>query len=231
VNCDDFGRFDGRVKVLAARLFPLKDITREQMQDALDSLIAADLVTIEDGYGKPVVCMKTWSKHQRTRANETKYPIVADTCGQMTADVSEPQKTADKCARIRNRNTLFDIRNSESLIEDDEAHEIQSEQNRVLDAAEDAGFDKSNSVRAGLLKLYEEHGIDKVLHGIESCVEHGAPNLAYLKACMTDKPKPTKKSTKVLPAQDFPQRDYTDVNGQLMNELAEEIAAFKKGAG
>ena len=35
---------------------------------------------------------------------------------------------------------------------------------------------------------------------------------------------------KVLPAQDFNQRDYSDVNDQLMNELAREMADFQKGA-
>lgn len=141
---------------------------------------------------------------------------------------SEPNKSLKE--KKRNEIKINEIKRH-SFLEDDEAHEIQNEQNRVLDAAEDAGFDKSNSVRAGLLKLYEEHGLEKVLHGIESCVEHGAPNLAYLKACMTDKPKPNKKSTNVLTAQDFPQRDYTDVNGQMMTDLAAEIAAFNKGAG
>ena len=245
VNCDDFGRFDGRLKVLSSRLFPLKDVTTEQMQETLDALIAANLVTVEQGYGKPVVIMKTWGKHQRSRATETKYPLPSDnqpsatcgqlsaSCGQLSADDSKAQETADNCARIRNRirnnNSLFDNRNrnTEGLIDDDEAHEIQSEQNRVLDAAEDAGFQKTNSVRAGLLKLYADYGLDKMLTGIDSCVKHSASNLAYLEAVLKGTPRKRKAQ---VSAQDYEQRDYSNVQDELASELAQEIAQMKAGA-
>ena len=36
---------------------------------------------------------------------------------------------------------------------------------------------------------------------------------------------------KVLPAQDFIQRDYSDVNNQMLNDLEREMAEFQKGAG
>ena len=36
---------------------------------------------------------------------------------------------------------------------------------------------------------------------------------------------------KVLPAHDFEQRDYSDVQGQMMDDLDAEISAFRKGAG
>ena len=36
---------------------------------------------------------------------------------------------------------------------------------------------------------------------------------------------------KVLPGQDFPQRDYSGVDHELMNDLAREMADFQKGAG
>lgn len=114
-----------------------------------------------------------------------------------------------------------------SLIDDDEAHKIQDEQNRVLDAAEDAGFLKSNSVRAGLLRLYAEHGLERMLKGFESCVKHSAPNLAYLEACLKDSPK---KPRAKVEAQDFPQRDYSEVDNDLTNQLAAEIEAMRKGA-
>ena len=40
-----------------------------------------------------------------------------------------------------------------------------------------------------------------------------------------------KQPVKVLPAQNFPQRDYKDVNEQIMSDLAAEVAEFNKGAG
>lgn len=36
---------------------------------------------------------------------------------------------------------------------------------------------------------------------------------------------------KVLPAQEFPQRDYSDVNDEIMRDLEREMAEFQKGAG
>lgn len=114
----------------------------------------------------------------------------------------------------------------ESFIDDDDAQKFQAEQNRVLDAAEDAGFIKSNSVRSGLLRLYAEHGLEKMLKAFESCVKHSAPNLAYMEACLKDKPRKAK-----VPAQDFEQRDYSDVPEQDMANLAAEMKAFKGVAG
>lgn len=116
----------------------------------------------------------------------------------------------------------------ESLLSSEDAHEILAEQNRVMDAAEDAGFIKSNSVRARLLALYAQYGLEKMLKGFESCVNHSAPNLAYLEACLKDTPR--KEKPRVI-AQDFPQRSYEDYEENAMNALAAEIAEFEKGTG
>lgn len=35
VNCDDYGRFDARPKILGSRLFPLRDVRENQVIDAL----------------------------------------------------------------------------------------------------------------------------------------------------------------------------------------------------
>ena len=196
VNCDDFGRFDGRAKILSARLFPLKQVTPEEMETALDSLVSADLVTLYMVDGKPFVYLNSWDKHQQTRASKSKYPPPSEgeipahdiTCNQMISnDIKCPRN------RIRNRNTIIDNRNrysetddaaDEGFIDDEEARKIQGEHDRVLNAAEDAGFKTSNSVRAKLLKLYAEHGLEKMLSGFDSCVKHGVTNLAYLEACL-----------------------------------------------
>lgn len=133
--------------------------------------------------------------------------------------VSEPNKSLKEIKRKEIKEN--EIKRN-SFLDDDAAFEIVREQNRVLEAAENAGFQNSNSVRSGLVNLYAEYGAEKVMKGIESCVDHGATNLAYLRACMSDKPKPGKK----VPAQNFPQRDYSDVNQQLLDNLAEEINAM-----
>jgi hypothetical protein len=110
------------------------------------------------------------------------------------------------------------------MIDDETAKDIQRDQNTVLDAAEDAGFKMSNDVRSALIKLYAEHGLEKILDGIRSCSEHGATNLAYLRACLSG----TKKKEKArVPAQNFPQRDYGGVQDEMMDSLAAEIEAMR----
>ena len=73
VNCDDFGRMDARPKILASKLFPLKDIRSTQIEDALRALTSAELVILYNVGGKPFVQMKTWDRHQQLRAHRSKW--------------------------------------------------------------------------------------------------------------------------------------------------------------
>ena len=117
----------------------------------------------------------------------------------------------------------------EPLITDDDAKQIQKDHDRVLNAAEDAGFKMTNDVRANLINLYAEHGLQKMLDGFKACSEHGALNLAYLRAVLKGGAKVTKG--KVLPIQDFGQRDYSSVDDELKAKLAAEMAEFKAQGG
>ena len=99
VNCDDFGRMDARPRILASRLFPLKDIRASQMEDALRALTSAELVTLYEVDGKPFLQMKTWDRHQQIRAKKSKYPGPED--GVMASDINCNQmiSSASKCPR------------------------------------------------------------------------------------------------------------------------------------
>lgn len=146
------------------------------------------------------------TKQNQTEASETK--------GNQTKAGKE-RKGKECNGKERNESSPF--------IADAEAREIQNDQNRVLDAAEDAGFKMSNNVRAALTALYADFGLVKVLDGIKSCSEHGAANLAYLRAVLNGKPKQAKA---VVPAQDYSQRDYTEVQDGIMDRQSERIRAF-----
>ena len=142
------------------------------------------------------------------------------------------QKVANDSKKVNinndiNSKTNIDIDNK-SFLDDDEAAGIQHEHDRVFTAAEDAGFKMSNTVRARLIALYADHGLEKMLAGFNECATHGAPTIAYLEAVLkgTGKKKP---QMKVLPAQDFPQRDYSGVQDDMMSDLEREIAAMKAG--
>ena len=93
VNCDDYGRMDARPKILAARLFPLKDIRAAQMEDALRALTSAELVTLYEVGGKPFLQMKTWERHQQIRAKKSKYPSADEgRCNHMiSSDIKCPR--------------------------------------------------------------------------------------------------------------------------------------------
>ena len=226
VNCDDYGRFDARPKVVKSRLFPLKAVKESEIVKALNEMVKADLIIVYEVDGKQYLQMKTWDKHQQVRAKRSKYPSPDDgICNQMISD-------DNICPRnpIQSESLSESLSESNAMIDDDDAHQIQSEQNRVLDAAEDAGFQKTNSVRAQLIQLFAEYGLEKMLYGIESCVTHGAPNLAYLRAVLKGNPKPS-KPVRVLPAQDFNQRDYSDVPNQELATLAKELAEFNAQQG
>ena len=246
VNCDDYGRMDGREKILAAKLFPLKEITTDTVKDCLDALIGADLITIYVVDGKPYIQMNAWDKHQQVRSKRSKYPSpsmcemkqFADTCKQM---ISDDDHTADglryqmisndyKCPRnpIQSESLSESESVSVSELTDSDAHVIQREQDMVLNAAENAGFNKSTMSRAKIVELYAEHGKDKILNAIGECVKYGVTNLAYLEAVLRGGPRKAKPKVN---AQNYEQRDYTDVQDEFERQQNEYILQRLKEGG
>ena len=228
VNCDDYGCFDAREKVVKSRLFPLRDLSTEDVRRILARLAEVGLIQLYEVDGRPYLNVCKWSDHQRVRVSVHKYPMppqVAASCGEL-------RRVAASCGKMpleSESESIIEsesISESESFISDDDARKIQNEHDRVLDAAQDAGFKVTNSERAHLLRLYAEYGLEKMLAGFESCVKHSAPNLAYLEACLKGTPRKKKQQG----SQNFPQRDYSDADAEIMAGLAADIQAMK-GAG
>lgn len=93
VNCDDFGRFDGRAAVIKSRLFPLKDgVTVKAVEAALNKLVIAGLVVLYVFEDKPYLHLPTWDKHQQIRAKRSKYPAPED--GVISHDIKCNQEIA-----------------------------------------------------------------------------------------------------------------------------------------
>lgn len=108
VNCDDFGRFDGRTSVIKNRLFPLKEsITLKNVSAAINNLARAGLVMPYECDGKPFLYLPSWNEHQNVRAKRSKYPepsgVNTDDCKcmQMHANVPVIQSNPNP---IRNPN-------------------------------------------------------------------------------------------------------------------------------
>lgn len=99
VNCDDFGRFDGRPAIIKGSLFPLKDVAIADIKKALSKLVALDMIMAYEAQGKPVLQLLAWEKCQTRRAQRSKYPAYDDTCEQMYADAS-------KCSGSKNRSGM-----------------------------------------------------------------------------------------------------------------------------
>lgn len=83
VKCDDYGRYDGRLKFVKNSCFPLKDITEKDVEKALHKLSAVGLVRAYESQGRPYLQLVTWEQHQNIRAKKSKYPAFDETCIQM----------------------------------------------------------------------------------------------------------------------------------------------------
>jgi hypothetical protein len=90
VNCDDFGRFDGRTAVIKNRLFPLKDnLTLKNVESAINKLARVGLVVPYESGGKPFLSLPTWNEHQSVRAKRSRYPEPESICKQLQSDDSK----------------------------------------------------------------------------------------------------------------------------------------------
>lgn len=75
VNCDDYGRFDGRPAILKARLYPLKDrVSLKDIENALVKLADVGCVRLYRVDSKPYLYLPAWEVHQNVRAKKSKYP-------------------------------------------------------------------------------------------------------------------------------------------------------------
>ena len=103
VNCDDYGRFDGRPAIIKNRLFPLKEkLTLKTVSDAINMLASAGLVIMYKYDDKPFLYLPTWNEHQNVRAKKSKYPSPEDgmkaheyICNQMNSDVPVIQSNTE----------------------------------------------------------------------------------------------------------------------------------------
>lgn len=146
-------------------------------------------------------------KGGRPKATETKQNQTE------TTESKIYQIEPNKSLKEKKRNEIE--RNENEFIDDGCAREIVAEQDLVLNAAETAGFPRTDAIRAKLIDLYSLHGLQKMLDGINACVDYGVTTIAYLTAVLKGEPKKPKKT---VTAQNYEQRDYCD----------EQEAAFRR---
>lgn len=137
-------------------------------------------------------------------------------------ETKENQEEANKSGKEKKRNEMKG-NEKESLLDEDEAAQIVSDQNKVLDAAELAGFARNDATRAKLIDLFSVHGLQKMLDGLNSCVEHGVSNIAYLTAVLKGEPK-KKADGKTISAQKYEQRDYDEEQEAALKRMLKGVA-------
>jgi len=127
VNCDDFGRMDARQKILKANLFPLKDIAQHELEQAMRSLMLADLVIPYEVDGKQYYQIKNWEKHQRIRAKRGKYPAAADVPQTVKSVLDERNDRSAHACDLTAHDSELTTRDSKLLTHDSELTTCDSE--------------------------------------------------------------------------------------------------------
>jgi hypothetical protein len=171
VKVDDFGRYDGRPKILKAALFPLKDnVKAADVKNAVDALAAAGLVRLYTVDGDPFVELTGWDRNQTIRAKKSKFPgsdeadvaevaentdshTLENNCTQLHASACELNTSARKCSRNPNPN-LNPIKEKDIERESPKRREVSKRPT----LPEVAAFIEKNSLQvsaAAFMKYYE----------------------------------------------------------------------------
>ncbi len=74
VKADNCGRLDARLRLLSCRLFPLKDISVETVEETLQALEKAELIRRYQVDEDPYLQVIGWARHQPVRSKRSKYP-------------------------------------------------------------------------------------------------------------------------------------------------------------
>lgn len=131
VNADDYGCFDGREKILAARLYPLKTINPDDMRAAVDRLEDVGLIVRYSVEGREYLYFPTWFNHQRLRQTKHKFPPPVDaipddlphdaeTCGNLPQNSADFSKTPPVAALARTSTSTSTSTSSSDSVFDEE---------------------------------------------------------------------------------------------------------------
>ena len=218
VVCDDYGRMDARPKLLASRLFPLRDIRPTQIEDALRALTSAELVYLYEVDGKPFLQMNTWDKHQRVRNSIGKYPA-PESGTRIAASCGESRQVAADCGPNPIQSE------SESNPNPKHAQEMQERFERFWNAYP-RHTAKQNALKAFLKVAPDEALLERMLAAIASQKESdqwtkdGGQFIPHPATWLNQErwndelPKAAPKKTVV--AQQYEQRDYSQQEAEPM---------------
>ena len=216
VNCDDFGRMDGREKILVSRLFPLKTLKPGQLTSAVKSLVNADLVTVYEVSGRPYIQMNTWADHQQIRTKKSKYPSPDEgTCGNLISnDINCDQMKSDdnKCPR----NPIQSNIESESNTKGKET--LKRFTPPTVDEVSEYCRERNNGIDAEYFVAY---------YTARNWILSNGKKMSDWKAAVITWEKHDKNNhvspAKVVAAQQYGQRDYDNEQEDAMRRMLEGV--------
>lgn len=186
VNCDDFGRFDGRIAVIKNRLFPLKEnLTSKTVSEAINRLASTGLVVLYEFEGKPYLYLPTWNDHQSVRAKRSKYPEPAcitikreNICNQMQADVPVIQSNTKSNPNPNpNPNSASKPAQASPFYNENRKRVISDYLNRVNPSASQRSLEELGGYA-------EDLGADVCIRAIDEAVDAKKANWNYLRAIL-----------------------------------------------
>lgn len=143
VKTDDYGRYDGRLKILRAALFPLKEVPLEDIKSALGSLVRVGLIKVYVVDDHPYIELTGWERNQVIRAKKSKYPGIEGSVNECAQDEPLPeelntdenncmQMNTDECKSFRNPNPNSNINTKEKDIEREKSAEGSAQKQRKV---------------------------------------------------------------------------------------------------
>lgn len=253
VNCDDYGRMDARPKVLASKLFPLRDVRLNQITDALRALTSAELVVLYQKDGHPFLQMKTWDRHQQIRARKSKYPAPDSNCMQMISDDINCNQMISNDINC-NQMISDDIKCSRNPIQKESNPNPNPNPTRAREALFDefwSAYPKHEDKQAAK-KAFEKLNPDDELFQVmlkaiaawkdtDQWQENGGQFIPYPSTWLNKRrwedevpvKKPAKpvKPVKTVSAQQYEQRDYSDVQAFYDAEQDREMEEYMRKEG
>ena len=171
----------------------------DHLEDNIADELALDLDENPDDIRATLIYLTSCGLAEASERSDFFFPYAVENVGSETS-------AAERMRNMRKRNTVTPLlrdRYGEKEIEkeieietttptppsndfltDEEAQQIAREQSEILDAAEDAGFQKNNATREKLIALYADYGKEMLLQGISACVDQSKITIAYLKGCL-----------------------------------------------
>ena len=248
VNCDDYGCMDAREKVLTAKLFPLRAVRPSDVLKALARLAEVGLIGLYEIDDHPYLKVLKWADHQRVRISKHKYPEpteeqLAAGCGnsrQVAANCGESRQVAANCGELRPESNPIQSESNPNTNPNPNPNPTRVRARRELDGLFDQFWtayprkeDKENA-RKAFAKLEPDGDLlTEILSAIEKqrqsaqWQENGGKFIPYPASWLNgkrwqDEVKPASVQQKTVVAQQYEQRDYSDIT--LDSQIAAMLA-------